>query len=94
LARERKSSETIRMTEFDEAVFYGIHEKEWIEDNELPRLEWKSGQITWEFSDKAPRLTKAILKNGGSLCIGCWIYELRHNGKFIVKFPAKKSNRA
>jgi len=78
----------IRMIESDCTVFHGIHEKEWIEDNELPRLNWKSGRITWEFSDKAPRLAKAILKNGGSLRISCCIYELRCNGKFIVKFPA------
>jgi hypothetical protein len=81
------------MTEFDETVFHSLHEKRWIESNELPRLEWKSGQVQWEFSDKAPRLAEAIIKNGGSICIACWIYELRCNGKFIVRFRARVPKR-
>jgi hypothetical protein len=66
----------------------------WIDPEEIESLPWKlwaKSNGCWIFADKAPlQIPEKIKVNGGSLRIGEYIYQLRCNGKFVIRFPAKK----
>ena len=66
----------------------------WIASRDLKNLpwkQWKNGGGAWIFTDEAPsKLANRIEENGGSLRIGGYIYQLRCEDKFIVRFPAKR----
>jgi hypothetical protein len=64
----------------------------WIEPDELESLRCRScrnGRVFWIFTDCAPELVEKMEENGGSIRIGCFVYEFRRGRKFIVRFPVK-----
>lgn len=63
-----------------------------MDEDDLEKIKWKKfsrGNAEWTYSDLAEKLATKLKENGGSLKIGDYVYELRHE-KFIVRIKLKK----